>query len=106
MTLASCSYNAVQVNTVLVPAQAGKIIRVARILVTTWSSMKVTLLSDPGADPVVLTPPLHVSSVGLNLHLGRGLALTTARGKALGFHASFQLSAAEFSLMVWYEVVS
>jgi len=106
MTLAVYSFNTVQANTVLVPAQAGKIIRVARIQATTWASLRVIFLSDPGPDPVALSPPLHVSGTGLNLNLGRSLALTTGRGKALGFSASFQMSPAESSLMVWYEVVS
>lgn len=106
MTLAFGTFNNVQINTVLVAAQPGKIIRVAKILVTTWASMKVSFVSDPGADPLYLTPPMQVSGAGLNLQLGRSYALATGRGKALGFTASFQLSSAEYSIAVWYEVVS
>jgi hypothetical protein len=106
MTLAYGSYNNVQINTVIVPAEPGKIIRVAKVVVTTWASMKVTFVSDPGPDPLNLTPPLHVSGAGLNLHLGRSYALATGRGKALGFTAAFQLSSAEYGLSVWYEMVS
>ncbi len=106
MTLAYGTFNSVQVNTVLVPAQAGKVIRVAKILVTTWASLKVNFVSDPGADPLNLTPAWQVSGAGLNLQLGRSYALATERGKALGFSAAFQLSSGEYSVAVWYEVVT
>jgi hypothetical protein len=106
MTLAYGSYNNVQINTVIVPAQPGKIIRVTKVVVTTWASMKVIFVSDPGSDPVNLTPPLHVSGTGLHLPLGRSFALTTGRDKALGFTAAFQMSAAEYSLAIWYEAVN
>jgi hypothetical protein len=91
MTAAFGSYITAQANTVIVPAQAGKIIRVVKIVVTTYASVKVAFLSDPGADPVSLTPSLHVSTQGMYLHLGRSCALATGRGKALGFNASYQL---------------
>jgi hypothetical protein len=107
MTLVFASYSTVQSNTVLVPAQAGKIIRVVKLAVTTWATMKVILLSDPGPDPLSLTPPLHVGSgVPLLMHLGRSLALATGREKALGMTAVFQSVPAEFSIAVWYELVS
>lgn len=106
MTLAHGTYNTVQVNTVIVPAQPGKIIRVARLVVTTWASLKVMLLSDPAGEHTIIAPPLHVSTSGLCLQFGRGYALTTARGKALGFTASFQLTGAEYSIAVWYEAAS
>ncbi len=106
MTLAYGTFNNVQMNTVLVPAQPGKIIRVVKVLVTTWAPLKVTFVSDPGPDPLNLTAPTHVSGAGLHLHLGRSFAVATGRGQALGFTASFQLSAGEYSIAVWYEVVS
>ena len=107
MALALGTYNSVQVNTELVPAQPDKIIRVLKLIITTWGSVKVTFLSDPGADPVALTPPLHTSGgTGLSLHLGRRFAMVTERGKALGFTSAFQLTAVEYSIAVWYELVS
>ena len=106
MALAFGTYSTVQVNTELVPAQPDKIIRVVKVMLTTWGSVKITLVSDPGPDPVSLAPPLHTSGgPGIRLHLGRKFALSTGRGKALGFSASFQVGSAEYSLAVWYEVV-
>lgn len=106
MMLAFGTFNNVQINTVLVPAQPGQIIRVARVLVTSYVGIKVYFVSDPGADPLNMLPPLHVAGSGLSLPLGRGYALATGRGKALGFTASFQLSAGEYSIAVWYELVT
>jgi hypothetical protein len=106
MTVAYGTYNSAQANTVIVPAQEGKIIRVVKIVVSTFAGVKVTFLSDPGLDPVVLTPPLHASMAGLHLHLGRSCALATGRGKALGFNASYQMASGEYSVTVWYEVMS
>ena len=105
MTVAFGTYNTAQANTVLIPAQAGKIIRIVKIVLTTFAGMKVAFLSDPAADPVSLTPVLHTSTAGLHLHLGRSCALATGRGKALGFNATYQLAGGEYSIAVWYEVV-
>ena len=107
MALAFATYGTVQINTELVPAQPGKIIRVLKLVITTWGSLRVTLLSDPGADPINLTPALHANAgPGLSLQLGRRFAVATERGMALGFSAAFQSSAAEYSIAVWYEVVT
>lgn len=107
MTLAYGTYSTAQTNRELVPAQVGKVIRVVRLLVTTWASMKITLLSDPGPDPLNLTPPMHVG-VGspFVLALGRNFAVATARDKALGITTAFQSVSGEYSVAVWYEVVS
>jgi hypothetical protein len=105
MTAAFGTYATAQVNTVIVPPQAGKIIRVVRILITTFAGIKVTFLSDPGPDPVTLLPLMHSSTAGLQLHLGRSCALATGRGKALGFRSVFQLASGEYSIVVWYEAV-
>lgn len=107
MALAYGSYSSVQINTELVPAQPGKIIRVLKLVITTWGDLKVTLVSDSESDPQNLTPALHTSAGrGINLQLGRRFALATARGKALGFSAAFQVTSAEYSIAVWYEVVT
>ncbi len=106
MTVAYGTYSTAQVNTVLIPAQAGKIIRVVKIMLTTFAGIKVTFLSDPGPDPVGLLPPIHASTAGLQVRLGRGCAVATGRGKALGFSSNYQLGSGEYSLAVWYEVVS
>ncbi|GEM_PF-1773603 len=106
MAMAYGTYSSAQTNMELVPAQPGKIIRVVRLLFTTWGSLKVMLVSDPGPDPVVLLPFTHVSAgTGLHLHLGRAGALTTGRGKALGFSSAYQVTASEYSITLWYEVV-
>jgi hypothetical protein len=107
MAIANGSWISAQGGAVLVPAQAGKIIRVVRIVVTTWATVKVQLQSDPGPDPLNLTAPLHVGAGHpLVLRLGRGGALTTERGKAFGMASAFQSGSAEYSVVVWYDVVT
>ena len=107
MALAYGTYGTVQINTELVPAQPGKIIRVLKLMITTWGALKVSFVSDPESDPLSLMPPLHTSAgPGIALQLGRRFALATGRGKALGFTAAFQLASAEYSIAVWYEVVT
>jgi hypothetical protein len=107
MALAFCTYGTVQINTELVPAQPGKIIRILKLVITTWEDLKVTLVSDPESDPQDLTPALHAGAgSGFSLQLGRRFALATGRGKALGFSAAFQMASAEYSIAVWYEVVT
>jgi len=106
MTLAFGSYGTNQSNTVLVPAYTGQLIRVVRVVVTAWTGVKVVLLSNPGPDPVALTPPLHVASgMPLVLHMGRSLALSTGRGQALGISTAFQGLPGEHSIAIWYEAV-
>jgi hypothetical protein len=76
-------------------------------MITTWGAVKVSLVSDPESEPLNLMPPLHTSAgPGVTLHLGRRFALATGRGKALGFTAAFQTTSAEYSIAVWYEVVT
>lgn len=106
MTLAFGTYSTTQDNVTLVPAEAGRIIRVLEVAITTWTDVKVTLLSDPGPSPTQLTPALHACRGGpVVLRPGRRLALATARGRALGLSAFFRSTADEFSVAVWYEVV-
>ena len=107
MAIANGSWISAQSGAVLVPAQAGKIIRVVRVVITSWATVKVQLQSDPGPDPLNLTAPLHVG-VGhpLVLRLGRGGALTAQRGKAFGIASAFQGGTAEYSVVVWYDVVT
>jgi hypothetical protein len=107
MALAFGTFGTVQINRELVPAQPDKIIRVLKLMITTWASVKVTLVSDPESDPLDLHPPLHIGvGSGMVVPLGRRFALVTGRGKALGFSASFQAGAGEYSVTVWYEVVT
>ncbi len=105
MAIATCVFNTSQTSVELVPAQAGRQIRILRVLGTTWATLKYTLLASPGAGETALLAPLHVSNRGLDLLLGRKYALTTERGQALGFSAVFQGTATESSLIVWYELV-
>jgi hypothetical protein len=107
MTTVFGSWGTAQNGLVLVPAQAGKIIRVVRVLCTAWVGIKAQLQSDPGPDPLNLTPSLHIGpEASLVLPLGRSGAVATQRGKALGVSTAFQSGAGEHSVMVWYEVVS
>jgi len=108
MMVAYGYYNAAQTNTELVAAEAGKIIRVQRILLTAWGDVKVTLISDPGgAGSTNLLPPLHLASGSvLTLPLGPRSALVTGRGKSLGVTTAFKVMAAEHSVVVWYDVVA
>ena len=95
-------------NYELVAAATGKIIRVLRLVVTGWSDTKITLISDPGGvNPADITPALHFGSYHeLDLRLGRGLALTAERSKALGMTTAFRVSGTEYSVALWYELVS
>lgn len=101
------SYVAAQTNTQLVAAQPGKIIRVLSVLLTGYGGMSVKLISDPGGGSATdVSPPMHFGGTEpLPLRLGRRFALTTERGKALGFTSAFQSAPAEYSLTIWYEVV-
>jgi hypothetical protein len=105
MAVVSCNFAAAQASIELVPAQAGRQIRVLRVVGTTWAALKFTLLAAPGAGEAALHAPLHVSTRGLELLLGRKYALATERGQALGFTAVFQGTPADSSLLVWYELV-
>lgn len=107
MAVAQGAWQTAQSGTVLVPAQPGKIIRVLKVVLTSWVVIKFTLQSDPGPDPLNLTPPLLVAAgIPLVLRLGRGLALATQRGKGLGVTTAFYGSPGEHSVTVWYELVS
>jgi hypothetical protein len=107
MTLAFGAYGTSQTNTILIPAEAGRVIRVVKVVVSTWSALKITFVSDPGPDPLNLTPPLYVGTGSpLVLPLGRALALATQRGKALGLTTAYQSMPGECSVAVWYEVVT
>ncbi|MCK4342024.1 MAG: hypothetical protein KAY37_09915 [Phycisphaerae bacterium] len=107
MAIAFDSYNTAQNNIVFIPAQTGKIIRVLKVLITAWTDVKITLLSDPGPVPEEITPPMHVTkSSPLVLHLGRSFSLATKRGRALGLTALFRSTTEQYSITVWYEVVT
>ncbi|MEW6199198.1 MAG: hypothetical protein AB1601_11135 [Planctomycetota bacterium] len=107
MTLAFGAYGTSQTNTILIPAQEGRIIRVVKVVVSSWSAMRITFVSDPGPDPLNLTPPLYIGTGSpFVLSLGRALAVTTQRGKALGLTTSYQSMPGECSVAVWYEVVT
>ncbi len=108
MAVTFATYTEAQTDTELVAAQPGKLIRVLKLLVTSWGNVKITLLSDPaGAPTVALTPELHATSgKPVVLCLGRRYALATQLGKALGITTAFQVGATDHSVIVWYEVVS
>ena len=95
-------------NYELVAAVTGKIIRILRLVVTGWSDTKITLISDPGGmNPANITPALHFCiNHELDLRLGRGLAITAERGRSLGMTTAFRVSGAEYSVALWYELVS
>ncbi len=107
MAMVYGAYSAAQTNLELIPAEAGKIIRVVMLLVSSWSSAKLTLISDPGgAAQADVTPPLHFGASHVNVtRLGRSHAVPAERGKALGITLSYQGLPAEASVMVWYELV-
>ncbi len=107
MAMVYGAYATAQTNLVLIPAETGKIIRVVMMLASSWTNAKFTLISDPGgAAQADLTPPIHFGAARpMVARLGRSLALTAERGKALGFTLSYQGLPAEASLMVWYELV-
>jgi len=107
MTVVSESYSTAQTSAVLIPPQAGQIIRVVRVVITAWTDVRITLLSDPGPAPDELLAPLYAGKSGpVCLRLGRSHAIVTERGRGLGMHASFNGTAGQYSVSVWYEVVS
>lgn len=106
MAIVFGSYTGTQVNTELVPAQPGRIIRVVKLLVSGWTALRLQLLADPGGEAAPLLPQMHIGPGGLVLGLGRHCAVSTGPGQGLGFTATFQGAAASFGVAVWYEVVA
>lgn len=107
MALAYQRFTTAQTDAQLIAAEPGKTIRIVKLLVTTWANLKLTLLSDPGPQEVGLMAPVHVStSAPLLLHLGRNGAVAAQPGKAVGITAAFAGSSGEYSIHIWYEVVS
>ena len=108
MAMALGAYSTAQTNTVLIPAEPGKIIRIVTVLASAWVNAKLTLISDPGGDDQTdLTPAIHFGSARpLLARLGRTQALATGRGKALGITTGYQGVAGEVGLLIWYELVS
>jgi hypothetical protein len=107
MMLAANTYSTAQTGAVLVPAAPGKLIRIVKVVITSWVGARITLVSDPGPDPAALTPALHVGpGQSLDLTLGRCYGLHAQRGQALGFNSGFSSADGEYSVAVWYELVS
>lgn len=107
MTLAYASYSTAQNNVEIVAGQAGRIIRVVKLVLTSWVGVKLTLINDPGVDPQAITPPLHIGAgQPLVLRLGRSLPITVERGKGLGVSTIFEGAIGEHSILVWYELVA
>lgn len=106
MAIVFATYASAQDNRVLVAAQGTKRIRVVMVVVTTRAAAQVTLLANPGPDPSPLTPALHVQpGTPLTLCLGRRYALAGGSGQALGLSTAYFTTAADLSVLVWYEVV-
>jgi hypothetical protein len=106
MTFVSGTFSTAQTNAEVVAGQPGMIIRIIKIAFGSWAGVKLTLISSPGSDPVAMTPPLYIAGGRtLVLPLGRALALATDAGKGLGVTTVFQSTAAEHSVMIWYELV-
>ena len=107
MALVLLNYATGQTSELIVPAQDEKIIRVERVIITTWSGLKFWLMSDPGGGKETeLTAPLQVvlGSGGIYDFTGP-FAVQTGRGEALGLSTVFQGAPSEHSLMIWYELV-
>ncbi len=106
MTVVSQSFTGGQTATVLVPAIPGKIIRVLRVLFTTWGTINCGLSSDPGGPTqVLLSGAIYLNpGVPLDVFLGRAYAWRVARGKALGFDSAFSGGEQPHSVTVWYDV--
>lgn len=107
MLMAQGTYGSGQSNTVLVAGQPGRVIRVVKLLITSWAALRVQVVSNPGPEADALLGPVHVGAgQTLELRLGRGLALAAGRGAAVGITTAFQGGAGEFTVIAWYEVVS
>lgn len=107
MILAHCTFNSAQTNYVVVPAEPDRRIRVVKLLITAWVGVKVRLLSNPGPDPLSISPLLlAVGSAPLLMPLGERCAFVTELGEALGLTAVFQSLAGEYSVAVWYDLVN
>lgn len=107
MNIAYFNSTAAVTDQVLVSAVSGKVIRVVQLLLAAYPAIKVQFTSDPGgAGETVLLPDLQCGSGrAFLLRLGRRLAISTARGKALGVTAGFYVTAGDYSIVAWYEVV-
>lgn len=105
MAYVELSFNAPQASVMLLPPVPGRAYRVLRVLVTSWGTIKLQLLSNPGAAESGLLPPLHNGNRVLDLTLGRRFAVSTPPGASLGVSATFQGAPGESSLAVWYDLV-
>lgn len=107
MAILTAGYSTNQTNTELVAATSGKLIRILRVLASFESAGTLKLISSPGqADAADVTPLIYMASAGLlHLDLPREQALTTARGRALGFTSSIASAGKGQGIMIWYELV-
>ncbi len=107
MALAIFNYSDAQAGQSLAAAQADRIIRVERLILTSWVGVAITLVSDPGGvGEVAISATLRYSPGGLGVfEFPKPYALITERGRALGLNTSFQSSSGNYGVMVWYEYV-
>ncbi|MDX2199260.1 MAG: hypothetical protein SF069_09865 [Phycisphaerae bacterium] len=107
MALAIFNYSDAQAGQTLAAAQPDRIIRVERLIITSWVGVAITLVSDPGGvGEAAISATLRYSPGGLGVfEFPKPYALTTERGRALGLNTSFQSSAGNYGVMVWYEYV-
>ena len=103
--IANLKFSVAQGSVSLVAAQSGRVIRATRLLYSSLGTVKITLLNDPGALETELLSATHVANRVVQLPLGRGHAICTEPGKALGLTAAFQGTPNETTVIVWYEYV-
>ncbi|MBW7904571.1 MAG: hypothetical protein LC135_08135 [Phycisphaerae bacterium] len=106
MTLGTYQYTSDPGTVELVPATAGRRIRVLRLLVACDSAGYVQLLSDPIGGGTAVSARLYVAA-GKPMELvgARDGALAATVGKALGLASASTNPGVKMGLMLWYELV-
>lgn len=105
MAMTMVNASTAQANVELAAGEAGVILRVERLILTSWVGLYVVLLSDPGGpNQQEISSRMRVTngSVGVFDFSGR-FALNSEPGKALGFTSVFQGAPGDYGLMIWYE---
>lgn len=106
MALILRSYSSPQSAVELVPASAGRRIRVLRLVASTEQAGTFTLLAAPGLPAEsALTNALNLANLGtMDLHFGADGGIAAGSGQALGLTTTVANTKLH-GLLLWYELV-
>ena len=107
MNVWSGNFNTAQTGLVIAEAVPETLIRIHRVIITGWTGVNLTLLSDPGgAHEEALACRLRATSGSIGVYDFSGrFALGGGKGKGVGLTAAYQGAGGEYSLTVFWERV-